>query len=53
MKIKDPGCLRYTPGGAGGGPLKSNGKAVMDTQMGPLCFNHICVVGDILNKVLL
>ena len=39
--------------GAGGEPLKSYGKVVMEIWIGPLCFNHMCVVADIVDEVLI
>ena len=37
----------------GGKPLKTYGKAVVEIHMGPLCFNHECVVSDIVDEFLL
>ena len=37
------------PGHAGGETLKSYGKAVMEIRMGSLCFDHMCVVADIVD----
>ena len=49
-----PQLLEVHPrGGAGGKPLTSFGKAIMEIRMGPLCFDHICLVADIVNEVLL
>ena len=49
-----PQLLEGCPtGGAGGETLKSYGKAVMEIRMGSLCFDHMCVVSDIVNEVLL
>ena len=44
---KGPDSLRSTPRGAGGEPLKSYGKAVMEIQMGPLCFNQMCIFDEV------
>ena len=38
---------------AGGEPLKTYGKAVVEIQMGPLCFEHECTVSDIVDEFLL
>ena len=43
----------HSRGGTSGEPLTSYGKAIMEIRMGPLCFNHICVVADIIDEVLL
>ena len=49
-----PQLLEVCPtGGAGGETLKSYGKAVMEIRMGSLCFDHMCVVADIVDEVLL
>ena len=53
-KDQRPQLLKVQPwGSAGGEPLKSYGKAIMEIWMGPLCFNHMCIVADILDQVLL
>ena len=38
---------------AGGEPLKTYGKAVVEIWMGPLCFEHECTVLDIFDEFLL
>ena len=38
---------------AGGEPLKTNGKAIVEIWMGPLCFEHECTVSDIVDEILL
>ena len=38
---------------AGGKPLKTYGKAVVQIWMGPLCFEHECTVSDIVDEFLL
>ena len=38
---------------AGGEPLKTYGKAVVDIHVGPLCFEHECVVSGIVDEFLL
>ena len=38
---------------AGGEPLKTYGKAVVEILMGPLCFEHECTVSDIVDEFLL
>ena len=38
---------------AGREPLKSYCQAVIEIWMGPLCFNHMCVVADVVDEVLL
>ena len=38
---------------AGGEPLKTCWKAVVEIQMGPLCFEHECTVSDIVDEFLL
>ena len=38
---------------AGGKPLKTYGKAVVEIHMGPLCFEHECTVSDIVDEFLL
>ena len=43
----------HPKGGASGEPLTSNGKAIMEIRMGSLCFDHMCVVADIVDEVLL
>ena len=49
-----PQLLKNHPrGGAGRGPLKSYGKVVMEIWMGPFCFDHMYVVSDIVDEVLL
>ena len=49
-----PQLLEVCPtGGTGGETLKSYGKAVMEIRMGSLCFDHMCVVADIVDEVLL
>ena len=49
-----PQLLEVCPtGGAGWETLKKYGKAVMEIRMGSLCFDHMCVVSDIVNEVLL
>ena len=40
-------------GGTCGEPLTSYGKAVMEIRLDPLCFDHMCVVADIIDEVLL
>ena len=37
---------------AGGKPLKTYGKAVVEIHMGPLCFEHECTVSDIVDEFL-
>ena len=37
---------------AGGEPLKTYGKAVVEICIGPLCFEHECVVSDIVDELL-
>ena len=39
--------------GADGEPFKKYGKEVVKNWMGSLCFNHMCVVVDMVDKVLL
>ena len=38
---------------AGGKPLKTYGKAVLEIHMGPLCFEHECTVSDTVDEFLL
>ena len=38
---------------AGGEPLKTYGKAAVEIHMGPFCFEHECVVSDIIDEFLL
>ena len=38
---------------AGGEPLKTYGKAIVEIWMGPLCFEHECAVSDIVDEFLL
>ena len=40
-------------GGARGETLKTYSKAIMEIRMGRLCFDHMCLVADILDAVLL
>ena len=49
-----PQLLEVHPrGGVSGEPLRTYGKAVMESRMGSLCFDHMCVVADIADEVLL
>ena len=41
------------PWGAGGEPLTSYGKVIVESKMGPLCFDYMCVVAVIVDEVLL
>ena len=46
--------LKVCPrGSAGREPLRSYGKVVIEIWMGTLCFNHICVVVDVVDEDLL
>ena len=38
---------------AGGEPLKTYGKAIVEIWMGPLCFEHECTMSDIVDEFLL
>ena len=49
-----PQLLEVHPrGGASWEPLTSYGKTIMEIRMGLLCFDHMCVVADIVDEVLL
>ena len=56
-KISKGHCPKLTKAAqvdaAGGEPLKTYGKAIVEIQMGPLCFEHECTVSDIVDKFLL
>ena len=53
MGTKDPNCLRSFPKGMLGEPLKDYGMTIMEIQVGALWFDHMCVVVDIVDEVLL
>ena len=56
-KINEDHCPRLAKtapvDAARGEPLKIYGKAVIENHMGPLCFEHKCVVSDIADEFLL
>ena len=56
-KISRDHCPKLTKAAqvdtAGGKPLKTYGKAVIEIHMGPLCFEHECTVSDIVDEFLL
>ena len=56
-KISKGHCPKLTKAAqvdaAGGKPLKTYGKAVVEICMGPLCFEHECTVSDIVDEFLL
>ena len=56
-KISRDHCPKLTKAAqvdaAGGKPLKTYGKAVVEIRMGPLCFEHECTVSDIVDEFLL
>ena len=56
-KISKGHCPKLTKAAqvdaAGGKPLKTYGKAVVEICMGPLCFEHKCTVSDIVDEFLL
>ena len=54
MKTHCPQLAKTAPiDPAGGEPLKMYGKAVVENFMGPVCFEHECVVSDIVDKFVL
>ena len=56
-KISKGHCPKLTKAAqvdaAGGKPLKTYGKAVVEICMGPLCFEHECTLSDIVDEFLL
>ena len=56
-KISRDHCPKLTKAAqvdaAGGKPLKTYGKAVVEIHVGPLCFEHECTVSDIVDEFLL